>query len=222
MARKPKTAFAILGLLSWRPMSGYDIKKVVEMALSHFWSESYGNLFPTLERLVEQGFATRTPAPTEGGRPKYLYSATAKGRRAFEQWIQEPSDDPQVRNEMLLKFFLTARRSAKESIRLLESFRQKQLQRYEAYRQSEAVLAEALRTGAAPREIVPFIAEETANTKRKPRSTAAAKDLLVFFLTLRHGILAIEGRLAWIDESIRALKRPGTRSKRGPRQGQTA
>jgi DNA-binding PadR family transcriptional regulator len=40
VAAQRKTWFAILGLLDWRPMSGYDIKKLVEMGLSHFWSES--------------------------------------------------------------------------------------------------------------------------------------------------------------------------------------
>ena len=58
MARKARTHYAILGLLCWKPMSGYDIKKMVEVGLSYFWSESYGQIFPTLNRLVDDGLAT--------------------------------------------------------------------------------------------------------------------------------------------------------------------
>ena len=55
MAARRKTRFAILGLLSWKPMSGYDIKKLIEMGLQYFWQESYEQLYPTLEALVAEG-----------------------------------------------------------------------------------------------------------------------------------------------------------------------
>ena len=44
-------------LLSWKPMSGYDIKKLVDAGLSHFWNENYGQIYPTLESLVKEGLA---------------------------------------------------------------------------------------------------------------------------------------------------------------------
>ena len=59
MKRANKTQFAVLGLLSWQPMSGYTIKKLIEMGLTQFWSESYGQLYPTLEKLVETGLVHR-------------------------------------------------------------------------------------------------------------------------------------------------------------------
>ena len=64
MAKKQKTRSAILGLLSWQPMSGYDIKKLIEMGLRHFWSESYGQIYPTLEQLVKEGFAAKKSQST--------------------------------------------------------------------------------------------------------------------------------------------------------------
>jgi hypothetical protein len=36
-----------------RPL-GYDIKKEVEERLSHFWSESYGHIYPMLRRLHDR------------------------------------------------------------------------------------------------------------------------------------------------------------------------
>jgi PadR family transcriptional regulator AphA len=196
MARKRKTWFAILGLLSWKPMSGYDIKRLVEMSLSHFWSESYGNLFPTLNALVAEGLATKRVDPTSGGRRRQEYAITPEGRRAFKKWLREPADHVQMRNELQLKFFLTSRRSIDESIRLLEEYRAQQKQRYAEFKSSEAILAQAVRTDTMPDEVAPLLGQ----------ATERSNELLIFYLTLRHGILAIEARMAWIAEALRALR----------------
>jgi len=196
MARRRKTWFAILGLLSWKPMSGYDIKKLVEMSLSHFWSESYGNLFPTLNALVEAGFATKKVDPASGARHRQVYTVTARGRRAYEQWLREPADPVQMRNELQLKFFLTSRGSIDDSIRLLEEYRTQQKTRYTEFKEFEAILAQAVRTDVMPDELVPIIG----------KTADQSNEQLIFYLTLRHGILAIEARMAWVDESLRALR----------------
>jgi DNA-binding PadR family transcriptional regulator len=81
MPRQKKSQFAILGLLSWKPMSGYDIKKYIELGLSHFWSESYGQLFPTLNRFVDEGLATSREVVSAGKRKKKLYKITPRNCR---------------------------------------------------------------------------------------------------------------------------------------------
>ena len=79
MKTRSKTQFAVLGLLSWQPMSGYDIKKMITMGLSHFWAESYGQLYPTLEKLVKEGLATKSSEST-GKRKRHVFSITDPGR----------------------------------------------------------------------------------------------------------------------------------------------
>lgn len=198
MARKRKTWYAILGLLMWKPMSGYDLKKMVEMALSHFWSESYGNLFPTLGALVDAGLASRRE-DTTSGRRRHVYTITVKGRRAFERWLAEPTDPPQTRNEFLLKFFLSSRRSLDESIALLEVYRAQQRERLAEYKESEAVLESAARSRQMPESLASVF-----GTRRPGRG--GENELLLIYLTLRHGVHAVEARLAWIDEALRALR----------------
>jgi DNA-binding PadR family transcriptional regulator len=38
------TAYVILGMLAWRPMSGYDVKAIVDKSTRHFWAASYGQI----------------------------------------------------------------------------------------------------------------------------------------------------------------------------------
>ena len=83
MSKKALSHYAILGLLCWKPMSGYDIKKMVEVGLSYFWNVSYGQIFPVLNKLVAEGWATKREDPSSGGRRRQVYKVTAKGRRSL-------------------------------------------------------------------------------------------------------------------------------------------
>ena len=49
--RARSTPYAVLGMLSLSPMSGYDIRKESETSIGFFWSESYGQIYPALREL---------------------------------------------------------------------------------------------------------------------------------------------------------------------------
>lgn len=106
MARVNPTEFAILGLLAREPRSGYDIKKEVEERLSHFWSESYGHIYPMLRRLHERDLVIKKVERQEGRPDRNVYHLTDDGRRALEDWFAEPPSPPRPRNEILLRIFL--------------------------------------------------------------------------------------------------------------------
>jgi DNA-binding PadR family transcriptional regulator len=98
------TAHVILGMLGWRPMSGYEIKALVDKSTRLFWAASYGQIYPELRRLSDAGLIHGKASP-QGGRKRVVYSLTAAGRRELEAWLEA---DPQVfelRDEGLLKLF---------------------------------------------------------------------------------------------------------------------
>lgn len=196
MPTKKKTWFAILGLLAWQPMTGYQLKKFVEIALSYFWSESYGQLYPTLGRLVDEGLATRRPQAQPGRRARTVFAITALGRRELAKWFTEPSELPRIRNEFQLKFFLTSRRSRAEGIRLLEEYRAQLAERQDLYLHSERVLQQAVVDRAFPEEIASVLDEAPPDSD----------EFLVFYLTLRHGLSTLNARIAWCDEAIAILR----------------
>jgi PadR family transcriptional regulator, regulatory protein AphA len=105
MSRDNKSRYAILGLLSLGPMSGYDIKKTIEASLSNFWSESYGQIYPILKSLVADGLAT-VSVETQTGKPnRYVYALTRAGQDELERWLHRPAEYEVGRNELLLKLF---------------------------------------------------------------------------------------------------------------------
>jgi DNA-binding PadR family transcriptional regulator len=212
MARKARTHYAILGLLCWKPMSGYDIKKMVEVALTYFWSESYGQIFPALNRLVEDGLATKHLDPKSGGRKRQVYKITAAGRRMFKKWLHQPTDMPRLRDELKLKFFLTSRSEASESIRLLEEYGVQQREHLAMLKESEVILGTALRENEIHGELLEL--QEALNWSEQTNSAEQSHELLMFYLTLRSGILVAEARVAWVDEVLPVLKEQSRKRRR--------
>jgi PadR family transcriptional regulator, regulatory protein AphA len=109
-SREKASRFAVLGMLTLaRKLSGYDIKKAIANSTANFWSESYGNIYPVLKKLLAQG-AIRTEiddAPA-GNRQKQLYSVTPTGRQLLEDWLRQPAAPAPEDNELLLKLFFSA------------------------------------------------------------------------------------------------------------------
>jgi len=104
-ARPRSTPYAILGMLSVAPMSGYDIRKEASTSIGYFWSESYGQIYPALRELRGRGWIRRRPGSRAGGRERQAYEITERGREALALWRAEPPRDGSVRNELLLKLF---------------------------------------------------------------------------------------------------------------------
>jgi DNA-binding PadR family transcriptional regulator len=102
------TPNALLGLLSLGPMSGYDIRQLISRSIGHFWSESYGQIYPGLKRLATAGLVEKKTERQNGRPDRHLYSLTAAGRKELQQWLKLPVVAEVPRNELLLKLFFGA------------------------------------------------------------------------------------------------------------------
>ena len=133
---KMSSRFAILGLLTNCPMSGYEIRQLVQWSIGQFWRESFGQIYPALKSLEAAGLVTRQPGSkgakspgANGGsqRTRHVYAITEKGRRALAHWVGSPFQLQVPRNELLLKLFFGGTVPVSESIAHLEAFREMQL-----------------------------------------------------------------------------------------------
>lgn len=103
-----KTKFLILGLLSEESLSGYEIKKIVDMRFSFFWSESFGQIYPQLKKLSEDKLIEEISLnEIENNKTSKKYSITDKGRAELKEWLKEPVEKETVRYEILLKMYFS-------------------------------------------------------------------------------------------------------------------
>ncbi len=182
-------------------MSGYDIKKIVDIGLSHFWNENYGQIYPKLDALVKDGLAEKFADKGSGRRKRNIYKITPDGMNVFREWLAEPCDPISVRNELQLKLFLSGKLPTEISLKIIEEYKQQQKPILDEYRESEVILRKSIETGDYVEEVLEILSghEEPLSPEQK------AKQCNIFLLTLRQGVLVLEARLKWCDEAIAHL-----------------
>ncbi len=95
----------LLGLLAIEPMSGYDLGLTIRGSVGYFWNESYGQIYPNLKKLANDGFVSCKTERQKGKPDRRIYSITPKGRERLMTWLAV-SPQPEIpRNELLLKLF---------------------------------------------------------------------------------------------------------------------
>lgn len=115
-----KSKYAVMGVLSLCPGSGYAIKKFMEHSTSNFWSESYGQIYPILKQLVKEGLAAS--------------HAEKQGNEELRDWLSESVASAVERNELLLKLFFGARiplEKSKEHVYAFQKLQSHLLEKYE-------------------------------------------------------------------------------------------
>lgn len=178
MARKARTPYAILGCLTIAPMSGYDVKQFLERPISSFWSESYGQIYPALERLEADGMVVGRDEPRDG-RERRVYSITAAGREHLRAWLDRPAEPIAYRSEPTLKLFFGASAPTEATLRHVRKVR-----------------VEAEEALAHYREHEPEIESKLGEDVHAPYWLAA----------LRGGIATSEAVLTWCDETEALLR----------------
>jgi DNA-binding PadR family transcriptional regulator len=98
------TSYAILGLLSVRSWTTYELAKQVQRSLNWFWPRAERKLYDEPKRLVADGLATARREFT-GQRPRTVYDISDDGRRALQEWLDEPSAPRTTEFEAMLKVF---------------------------------------------------------------------------------------------------------------------
>jgi PadR family transcriptional regulator, regulatory protein AphA len=126
----------VLGMLSLGPRSGYDIKQVVDRSTRFFWAASYGQIYPELRRLEEEGLIEGEDAPS-GGRSRRVYKLTKAGRAALREWLFGPTVTIEYRDESLLRLFFADSLPREEALLLLEGRKKGHEQYLEILREIE-------------------------------------------------------------------------------------
>jgi PadR family transcriptional regulator AphA len=108
------TSYAILGLLSLRSWSTYELAEQMRRALGLFWPRAESGIYREPKKLEEHGLA-RSTVELVGQRPRTRYKITAKGRKALAAWLPTPGEGPVIEFEQLVKVFF-AEQATKEDL----------------------------------------------------------------------------------------------------------
>ena len=173
---------AILGFLNYHPYTGYDLKKIFDSSVQHFWPADQSQIYRTLNRLTEKGFATMEKIPQEDRPDRKVYHITEEGRVELMQWLSGAPPPSSPRSAPLIQVFFSGQLSDEEV-----------LAKFEGY---ASIMRAVLRQyDQVPDQLGPFQKEITS-----PR------EHFFWMLTLENGLTGMRANLAWAETVIERIK----------------
>ncbi len=111
---------AILGFLSYLPLSGYDLKKAFDNSVQHFWPANQSQIYRTLAELEEGGFVTKEIVEREERLDMKIYHITETGRAELHAWLTTPQPERDDRQPFLIQVYFGGQVSDDELLKVMK------------------------------------------------------------------------------------------------------
>lgn len=174
--------FAILGFLNYHPYTGYDLKKIFDSSVRHFWPADQSQIYRTLAALTQRSLAEMEKVPQEDRPDRKVYHITDSGREELRKWLVGPPPMDEPRSAPLIQVFFSGMFTDEEI-----------LQKFEGY----AVMMRMFlaRYNQVPDQLGPYQAEITSQ-----------REHFFWMLTLENGIKNMKANLEWAESIIERIK----------------
>jgi DNA-binding PadR family transcriptional regulator len=176
----------LLGFLNYRPMTGYELKSIMDESTMHFWHAYHSQIYTTLRKLEEEGLVISETEESDDKLKRRTYTITEAGRADLHQWLNSPLQEVvPVKEDLLVRMFFSGERDKQAVIDELQVQRLLHQQTLKVYHN----LNEQVMRGILPEDW------DRAKKHYVPFWTA----------TLRFGIQYEFMYLNWIDDTLRIL-----------------
>lgn len=188
--------YAILGFLSERPRTGYDLKKrCFDDTLDGLWPADQAQIYRTLDRLSKSKLVVSRRRRQAGRPDQRIYELTPEGRWVLDAWLTEPTAPPPARDPLHLQIYFGHHTPDASLLSVLRAARDRHQARLDSLRAHAGRLAGADSAG------------ERSDVLRQ---------------TAFDGAIALErAAIDWLDDCIDAVEKgalPGSTEGIGQRQ----
>jgi DNA-binding PadR family transcriptional regulator len=173
---------AILGFLNYHPYTGYDLKKVFDSSVKHFWAADQSQIYRTLNRLTDEGRVEMEIVPQEDHPDRKVYHITPAGRAELIKWLSEPPPMDSPHSAPLIQVFFTGQLSDEEALAQFEGY------------------TAIMRAVLSQYEQVPDLIGPFQDEISSPR------EHFFWMLTLENGIANMRANLEWAESVITRIK----------------
>lgn len=113
---------AILGFLSWKPLTGYELKKRFSDALSFHWSGNNNQVYGTLLALHREGAVTVEVIAQEKLPARKVYTITESGLGELQTWLASEPELPVVKSDFASRLAWAGLLGEGEYRKMLDSY----------------------------------------------------------------------------------------------------
>lgn len=96
----------ILGLLKREPLTGYEMKKIIQSTPFLYWSGNNNQIYKACAELLDEGYVTKEVQHQEDAPSKKIYTITEDGLAELKDWLLSVTDEPILRKQILIKLVL--------------------------------------------------------------------------------------------------------------------
>ncbi|MCJ7433614.1 MAG: PadR family transcriptional regulator [Anaerolineales bacterium] len=173
---------AILGFLSFKPLSGYDLKKAFDRSVRHFWPANQSQIYRTLAELDEQGLVDKAVIERDERLDMKIYSISDEGRTELHRWLSTPLPEQDDREPFLIQVYFSGQLKDDELLHLLQN----------EIRKAEENLAA-------------LVAVHQASTTQ-PKSVNDERAVFLSMLTLEYGLASNQALIQWLKNAITCIQ----------------
>ena len=174
---------ALLGVLSYQPPTGYDLKTAFNASLRMFWNASLPQIYRTLHKMEESGWVLSSVEHQESKPNKKVYEITSDGKEELRRWLRKPIEGEQEKNELMIKVFFGRQMERHELIDIIRELRERKMA---------------------------FIARSEGEFKQSADHFAqrldARDDVPFWLLTLDFGVRKARMIVEWCDSALKILE----------------
>ena len=177
----------LLGLINYRPMTGYEMVKEFDESLAYFWHASPQQIYKELDAMEKSGWLVSERIMQTEKPNKRVYSITPKGKEVLADWVSKSDNGVnkfmQGKNPFLMRLAFAGEGSDENALQMLYEFREQYL--------SFAKKMENINMDE-------IMAEETA--------ALGHKVMKYWKIVALHGDIIRKARLEWVEQAIAILE----------------
>lgn len=125
----------LLGFLNYTPMTGYDLKRVIDLSITNFWHAHHSQIYTTLRKMEAEALVESETEEQGDKLNRRVYHITEAGRETLHAWLAEPLDHlPATKNDHMVRLFFSAMRdrdTVLDELRIQRQLRQQRLAHYQ-------------------------------------------------------------------------------------------
>ncbi|MEM8677132.1 MAG: PadR family transcriptional regulator [Cyanobacteria bacterium P01_G01_bin.67] len=176
--------YILLGFLNYQPMTGYDLKRLVDGSTAHFWHAYHSQIYTTLRKMEQQGLVTSVIDNNDDKLERRVYEIAELGQSQLKSWQgQSLRELPPSKDSLLVRLFFSGSRDRDDVLSELRFQRQLHQRQLDQYQEIEPEV---------------FAIPALANGDRLDFEREAQ----FWRMTLENGLAYEKMYLQWLDETI--------------------
>lgn len=95
--------FAILGILSWKASTGYELKKIFEESSILYWSGNNNQIYKALSQMLNDELVRSEVVHQDNSPSKKIYTITDEGLKELKEWVISTPEAPEIKKTFLVQ-----------------------------------------------------------------------------------------------------------------------